>query len=127
MNTVSEPQPVLPRLRLRLVFDDGTLMGPGKADLLELIGETGSIAAAGRRMKMSYKRAWMLVETLNAMFCEPLVESARGGTKGGGAHLTDTGRTVLQAYRALEDRAAAAAACEIATINRMRRDMSEQK
>ena len=71
-------------LRLRVYLDERRWLGPGKADLLALIDETGSISAAGRRMKMSYKRAWTLAEALNAMFPEPLIESARGGAQGGG-------------------------------------------
>lgn len=112
------------RLRLRLVFDGGDMIGPGKADLMDLIEETGSIAAAGRRMGMSYKRAWMLVETLNAMFPAPLVESSRGGATGGGARLTDLGRNVLSRYRALEELAREAGGVEIAAIERLRGDMS---
>lgn len=103
-------------LRIRLVFAGGVMIGPGKADLLELIAETGSIAAAGRRMGMSYKRAWMLVETLNAAFAAPLVTRTRGGARGGGAHLTETGAVVLARYRALEQHAETAAAPEIAAI-----------
>jgi molybdate transport system regulatory protein len=108
------------RLRIRLVFPDGAMLGPGKADLLELIRETGSIAAAARRMGMSYKRAWLLVETLNATFRETLVESARGGRGRGGARLTETGGTVLAAYRAMEARMAAAGAEEIAALHALR-------
>jgi len=72
-----EPRPA--RLRVRIVFGPDEMIGPGKAELLERIAATGSIAAAGRRMGMSYKRAWSLVETLNALFREPLVRSTRGG------------------------------------------------
>ena len=72
------------RLRLRILFGDKVMLGPGKAELLGLIRETGSISAAGRGMKMSYKRAWMLVEEMNAAFREPVVESVRGGAGGGG-------------------------------------------
>jgi molybdate transport system regulatory protein len=111
------------RLRLRLVFGEGVMVGPGKADLLEGIRETGSIAAAGRRMKMSYKRAWMLVETMNAAFREPLVDSTRGGPQGGGARLTQAGEAVLAHYRRLESRVAAAGAEEIAAIRGMLRDI----
>ena len=67
-----------PALKIRLVVEGGDWLGPGKADLLEAIAENGSISAAGRRMGMSYKRAWSLVETLNAMFRSPLVSSSRG-------------------------------------------------
>lgn len=108
--------PAAPGLRIRLVLRRGFMIGPGKADLLEGIRETGSIAAAGRRMKMSYKRAWMLVEALNAGFREPLVTATRGGKSRGGAVLTDQGRQVLDAYRGMEARAAEAAAAEIAAI-----------
>ena len=85
--------------RLRLVHDDDIAIGPGKAELLELIAVTGSIAAAGRSMGMSYKRAWLLVETMNDCFRQPLVVASRGGSEKGGAELTQTGKTVLAAYR----------------------------
>ncbi len=86
------------RVSLRFVFGDDIAIGPGKADLLELIRETGSIAAAGRAMGMSYKRAWLLVATMNDCFAEPLVTASRGG-KDQGAALTKTGEAVLAAYR----------------------------
>lgn len=104
------------RLRLRVIFGSDAMLGPGKADLLELIRETGSISAAGRRMKMSYSRAWSLVETMNGCFREPLVERERGGAQGGGARLTGTGEAVLRHYRALEAAAAAAGASEVAAL-----------
>lgn len=97
------------RLRIRLVLDDGKALGPGKADLLEQIDALGSIAAAGRAMGMSYKRAWSLVEVMNGTFAAPLVESSRGGAGRGGARLTETGRAVLDCYRRIEDSAAEAA------------------
>ncbi|MEL6680610.1 MAG: LysR family transcriptional regulator [Pseudomonadota bacterium] len=100
------------------------MIGPGKADLLDLIADTGSIAAAGRQMDMSYKRAWMLVETLNAMFPAPLVHSSRGGAAGGGASLTDLGHEVLGHYRALEARAREAGQSEVAALEALRTDMS---
>lgn len=105
-----------PALRLRIVFPGGGMVGPGKAELLERIRETGSISAAGREMGMSYKRAWMLVETMNATFRVPLVERNRGGPSGGGARLTETGAEVLARYRALEARAAEAGTAEIAAL-----------
>ena len=91
----------LPRIRIRLDFGGGLVMGPGKADLLQGIADLGSISAAGRRMKMSYKRAWSLVEEMNAAFGQPVVDSSRGGSGGGGATLTETGRAVLAHFRAL--------------------------
>ncbi len=109
---MSPPRPE-PRLRLRLVFGPGEMIGPGKAELLEHIAETGSIAAAGRRMGMSYKRAWMLVETMNGMFRSPVVTRTRGGARGGGATLTDLGQNVLAAFRALEDQAYSAGKAQI--------------
>lgn len=111
--------PPEPRLRLRLVFAEGVMLGPGKADLLELIGQTGSIAGAGRRMNMSYKRAWSLVEQMNDAFREPLVERSRGGATGGGARLTPAGETVLASYRKLEARTREAGTREIAAIRDM--------
>jgi len=77
-------------------------MGPGKADLLRAIDDTGSISAAARLMGMSYRRAWLLVHTMNECFRSPLVAAEKGGTQGGGAHLTTTGREVLVKYRELE-------------------------
>jgi molybdate transport system regulatory protein len=89
-------------LRIRLVHGGELVMGPGRADLLEQIQATGSIAAAGREMGMSYKRAWALVEAMNGLFRTPVVEAAKGGAGGGGARLTATGVQVLGAYRGLE-------------------------
>ena len=102
-----------PRLRIRIVFGEAEMMGPGKAELLERIERTGSIAAAGREMGMSYKRAWELIGTLNAMFSVPVVTSTRGGPRGGGAVLTETGHKVLRLYRAFEAEAARAGAAEL--------------
>ena len=115
------------RLRLRVVFGDDAMLGPGKADLLERIGSTGSISAAGREMKMSYKRAWMLVEEMNAAFRDPLVDRARGGSGGGGARLTDAGQAVLAHYRALESAAADVGASRIAALRAMLRDIPSGK
>ncbi len=112
-------------LRLRVVFGPGRMLGPGKADLLELVRETGSISAAGRRMGMSYKRAWSLIEELNGMFRAPLVHSMRGGARGGGAQLTETGAEVLARYRALEQAAAAGARADVAALEALICDMSE--
>lgn len=115
------------RLRLRVVFGERGMLGPGKADLLELIAETGSIAGAGRRMGMSYRRAWALVETLNEIFRTPLVERARGGASGGGARLTDDGTRVLQLYRRLEAQSRAAGATEIASIEAMLKPVTDRQ
>jgi molybdate transport system regulatory protein len=93
------------------------VLGPGKVDLLESIGRTGSISAAGRELGMSYRRAWLLVDALNHMFPDTLVSAAPGGSHGGGAKLTDYGRGVAAAYRRVEVRARAAMREEMAAFN----------
>lgn len=116
-----------PTVRIRIVFGEDGMIGPGKAELLERIDRTGSISAAGREMNMSYKRAWMLVETLNAMFREPVVESTRGGSQGGGAVLTDTGRRILALYRQFETEAVATGAGRLAEMQAMLSDIPPGK
>ena len=86
----------------RVYLDDEIALGPGKAELLNHIAETGSISEAARRMKMSYNRAWLLVRTMNRCFKEPLVLASRGGDSHGGAQLTKTGGEVLALYQRLE-------------------------
>ena len=88
--------------RVRLQLGDEVALGPGKAELLMLIEETGSISAAARRMGMSYRRAWLLVETMNRCFASPLVETAQGGKGGGGAGVSELGRRVLVLYQQME-------------------------
>jgi molybdate transport system regulatory protein len=90
------------KLRAQIFCADETAMGPGKAELLEAIDNTGSISGAGRALGMSYRRAWLLVDTMNRCWAEPMVETTAGGGAASGAHLTDFGRKVLAAYRALE-------------------------
>jgi molybdate transport system regulatory protein len=116
-----------PRLRIRIVFGEAEMIGPGKAELLERIDRCGSIAAAGREMGMSYKRAWELVATLNAMFADPVVESTRGGPGGGGASLTGAGREILALYRAFEHEAAKAGAAQLAALQLRLNDIPEEK
>jgi len=113
-------------LRLRLLFGDRLVFGPGKGELLARIEESGSIAAAGRALGMSYKRAWALVEEMNAAFRAPLVISARGGAGGGGATLTAEGQEVLAAYRAMLAAVEAAAAPQVARMAALL-DMSDRK
>ncbi|MBI4914090.1 MAG: LysR family transcriptional regulator [Acidobacteria bacterium] len=105
-------------LKLRLLLGDLIAMGPGKADLLEAIRETGSISAAARRMGMDYRRAWALVEAMNQGFRKPLVEAAPGGARGGGAQVTRMGEEVLEAFRRLQAKAEAAGAEELAFLRR---------
>jgi len=87
---------------LRISFPHEDRLGRGKMELLERIRETGSISAAGRAMDMSYRRAWLLVSDMNRMFLEPVVESQRGGQKGGGAALTPFGDELLARFRKME-------------------------
>jgi len=90
------------RARIRILHGDDIAIGPGKAELLEYIQETGSIAESAKRMGMSYMRAWTLIKTMNACFREPLVEAVRGGRAHGGATLTVTGRKALRLYQQME-------------------------
>ena len=110
-----------PTARLRIILGDAIVVGPGKADLLEGIRETGSIAAAGRRMGMSYKRAWLLVETMNACFTKPVVEAAKGGKSGGGARLTPLGQEVLARYRRMQAKTDRAIAADLTALKRAMR------
>ena len=93
------------KLTLRIEFDSERAIGPGKVRLLELIDRHRSIAAAGRAMDMSYRRAWLLVDALNHCFDEPVVQAQHGGKAGGGAMLTDFGRRLVDHYRAIEEEA----------------------
>jgi molybdate transport system regulatory protein len=97
------------RPRIRVIRDGEVLLGPGKADLLEAIERAGSIRQAAAEMGMSYMRAWTLVKAMNEGFSEPVVESARGGARRGGASLTPTGRLVLDLYREMQREALHAA------------------
>jgi molybdate transport system regulatory protein len=105
--------------RLRVLLGSAIAIGPGKADLLDAIGRTGSISAAAREMGMSYRRAWLLVEAANNAFIEPLVATATGGSGGGGAELTEFGRMVVDRYRKIEQRAASAVAKEFAEFRKL--------
>lgn len=112
-------KPTVLRARLRFVLEPDIALGPGKADMLERIRETGSISAAGRLMGMSYKRAWMMVESMNRCFRRPLVAAAKGGTRGGGARLTPIGEEVLARYRCMEAKAAKAIAADLRALHRL--------
>jgi molybdate transport system regulatory protein len=90
--------------KLRVMFGAEIAIGPGKAELLEAIDETGSISASAKRLRMSYRRAWLLVDTMNRCFREPVVASATGGSGGGGASVTPFGRDMLRRYRAMQSR-----------------------
>ena len=111
---------------LRVTLSETAYIGPGRADLLELIASTGSISAAGKAMNMSYKRAWSLVQALNSGFGLALVESSRGGASQGGAQLTDVGKTVLARYRAMQAKTGAAIAEDVAALRSLL-DVSDRK
>ena len=92
-------------VRIGIPQGDSYAMGPGKADLLDAIHATGSISAAGRKLGMSYRRAWLLVDEMNRCFLTPVVEARLGGTGGGGARVTELGHEALRRYRELQDQA----------------------
>lgn len=108
MSDTLEPQ-------LKVSFRKSIAMGPGKASLLDSIEKNGSISAAARELGMSYRRAWILVDTMNQCFAAALVQTLTGGTRGGGAQVTDFGKEVLLRYRAMERKA----------TNSVRTEMSE--
>lgn len=106
-------------VRPRIYIGESIALGPGKIDLLRLIGKTRSISAAARALRMPYKRAWLLLESLNAGFGAPVVTAARGGKGGGGAALTPLGQALLTRYTALDRRINAAAAVELKALRRL--------
>ena len=112
------------QFRLRVVLGDDIAVGPGKVDLLEAIGETGSITAAARTLGMSYRRAWLLVDTMNRCFDAPVVIAEAGGASGGGARLTPTGAEVVRRYRRMETKAATAGAHDLAALAALLRKRS---
>ncbi|WP_196259559.1 winged helix-turn-helix domain-containing protein [Pelagibacterium limicola] len=110
------PSPAQIQFRVRILHDCKIAIGPGKADLLEAIRAEGSISGAARAMEMSYRRAWQMVETMNACFEGVLVETSTGGAHGGGARLSDLGEAVLGHYRAIEEAALRTAQNEKAAL-----------
>lgn len=90
------------KTRFRVEIKHAVAIGPGKADVLQRIAETGSLAEAGRSLGMCYQRVWTLVAAMNADFVEPLVLKQRGGAAGGGAQLAPTGERVLEICRLIE-------------------------
>ncbi len=94
--------PVDARFRLRITRGDEIVVGPGKVDLLEAVAREGSITAAAKALGMSYRRAWLLVDTMNRNFRSPVVAAGAGGAQGGGAALTPLGVEVVERYRRIE-------------------------
>lgn len=101
------------RLIIRISQGKTTAMGPGKAELLSHIQDTGSISAAAKQMRMSYRRAWELVAEMNACFTSPLVTSSVGGSHGGGAQLTELGKTILLQFELLNTKSQQASKSEM--------------
>jgi molybdate transport system regulatory protein len=89
------------RIRCWIDIDGVRFFGPGRAELLALIDEEGSIARAAKKMRMSYKKAWDMVDEMNTNGRKPLVISRKGGKKGGGAELTENGRKIVAQYNTL--------------------------
>lgn len=100
-------------LTLRVLDDGNPAMGPGKAQLITHIDANGSISAAAREMGMSYRRAWQLVEAINKSFSVPVILTATGGKRGGGASVTDFGRELVAQFRLMEEKASAAIADDL--------------
>ncbi len=104
---------------IRILFGAASSLGPGKISLLEAIIRAGSISGAAREMGMSYRRAWLLVEAMNTAFTQPVVTAVTGGKRGGGAEVTAFGLSLLQCYREIEAKAAAAVAADLTALAKM--------
>jgi molybdate transport system regulatory protein len=115
----SEGSRTADRLSIRLDLVSGARIGPGKVAVLEEIARSGSISAAGRALRMSYRRTWELVEDLNRSLGTPAVETAAGGSGGGGAVLTRAGKAIVERYRAIEMDTALAARKHLLALNRV--------
>lgn len=116
---MSKAKTLRPLVRPRLYLGGELSLGPGKIDLLRKVGETGSISAAARALGVPYKRAWLLIDSLNRGFAGPLLDTAIGGKAGGGARLTPLGEALVAAYDALEAKLNASAQGEITAIMRL--------
>jgi len=92
--------------RIRVLIGSATALGPGKVDLLEAVGRTGSISGAARELGMSYRRAWLLIDTMNRCFKEDLIKTVTGGRGGGGAEVTPLAYEIIEHYRKMEAKAA---------------------
>ncbi|WP_243384428.1 winged helix-turn-helix domain-containing protein [Geothrix alkalitolerans] len=110
---MAKPTSPAASIRIRIAYGTDIAIGQGKADLLEAIGQTGSISAAARHLEMSYRKAWLLVDEMNQCFHAPVVAAAKGGHRGGGAVLTPTGREALTRFREIQAKAAEAIAADV--------------
>lgn len=106
-------------MRPRVYIGDQISLGPGKIDLLRVIGETRSIAAAARTLGMPYKRAWLLIDSLNQGLGQPVVITASGGKGGGGTTVTELGQELLKRYMALEETINAASMAELEALRQL--------
>lgn len=115
--TLKKTQAIL--VRPRVYIGENIALGPGKIDLLRAVGETRSIAAASRALGLPYKRAWLLIDTLNQGFGHPLVETVTGGKGGGGALLTPLGQQLIECYDALETSLNSSAGKELQALRKL--------
>jgi molybdate transport system regulatory protein len=106
------------KIKIRIDFGDERYIGPGRIQLLELIGEHGSIAQAAKAMDMSYKRAWYLMDDFNSAFADPLIERQHGGRGGGAAKLTPFGAEIVRQYREIEAKSLTVFAKQIAAMEK---------
>jgi molybdate transport system regulatory protein len=103
-------------VRLRVHFNKRLLVGIGKVELLEHITRTGSLSNAAREMKMSYRRAWLLLEAMNEGFDQPVATTSAGGRRGGGTVVTDFGRQLVTGYRRMESKVQSLAAAQLREV-----------
>jgi molybdate transport system regulatory protein len=115
------------KLTIRVDFETGGSIGPGKVQLLEAVGRSGSIRKAAERCGMSFRQGWLLLQAIEELFGEALTQTVRGGSRGGGSRLTALGETVVSTYRQLESRAADAAEAEMALLTQRIRHTSSPK
>jgi molybdate transport system regulatory protein len=118
---------MMSKLIILLYFNDGQRLGPGKVRLLEEVAANGSIRAAATAMAMSYRRAWLLLKALEQIFGEPVIATATGGKRGGGAELTALGKAIVRHYRGCEEAARAGALTNLAALERLRKKKKRLK
>jgi molybdate transport system regulatory protein len=106
------------RVLLRLYLNHDRPLGPGKVQILESIRDSGSISQAARGMKMSYRSAWLLVDSMNSQFSRPVVTTTLGGRGGGAATLTPFGADLVRRFRAMERATERAIAKDLAFLER---------
>lgn len=107
------------QFRLRIYQGEAVAIGPGKVDLLQAVADTGSISAAARRLGMSYRRAWLLIDEMNRLLKSPVVETAQGGVRGGGAVLSATGEEIIRRYKAIEEASHTASGKDLRALMRL--------